>query len=126
MKQEDIELLLKDLSARVPYVPDVNVHNKKGFLLGVDCNILLGYEPTVIVAFDGKVKGVYTTITDVKPYLRPMSSMTNMEVREYIELYNQSDIINAFDFLNSHHLDYRDLIEKGLALEAPEDMYKFE
>lgn len=30
------------------------------------------------------------------------------------------------DYLNAHHFDYRGLIEKGLALEAPEDMYKNE
>ena len=32
--------------------------------------------------------------------------------------------IDTFDWLNSHHFDYRELIEKGLALEAPEEMYK--
>ena len=31
----------------------------------------------------------------------------------------------GFDWLNAHHFDYRGLIPKGLALEAPEGMYKF-
>ena len=86
-------------------------------------------------------------VTKIKPYLRPMSSMTEEEKNE---LHNNSEEkwANALDFslspvsggevnvelesiaeaaeidwLNAHHFDYRGLIEKGLALEAPEGMY---
>lgn len=31
--------------------------------------------------------------------------------------------IEGLDWLNEHHFDYRGLIEKGLAIEAPNDMY---
>ena len=63
-----------------------------------------------------------------KPYLRPMSSMTEEEENKYNSLNGYEKGIfphteEAFDWLNAHHFDYRGLIEKGLALEAPEDMY---
>ena len=90
---------------------------------------------------------------DYKPYLRPMSSMTEEEfenLKSYSGLiYSQLDltsfqngtykcldfylneipsdvVILVFDWLNTHHFDYRGLIEKGLALKAPEGMYKFD
>ena len=58
-----------------------------------------------------------------------MSSMTEEEKYEFNELPTisssiQSLSINEIDFLNAHHFDYRGLIEKGLALEASEGMYK--
>jgi hypothetical protein len=79
-------------------------------------------------------------IESVKPYLRPMSSMTEKEKKErdfycgykpydenigesYLTEYDMPDYI---DFLYEHHLDFRGLIPMGLALEAPVDMYKFE
>ena len=72
------------------------------------------------------------------PYLRPISSMTEEEKKEFqachcvYELHpdfqpmmcNLANELNMFDWLNAHHFDYRGLIEKGLALEAPEGMYK--
>lgn len=75
-------------------------------------------------------------IDEVQPYLRKMSSMTEKEQQEYDGLlYGVSDftqntdslspIDSLTDWLNAHHFDYRGLIEKGLALEAPEDMYQF-
>ena len=78
-------------------------------------------------------------IEDVKPYLRPMSSMTEEERNEYFDFRNQelqrvalaevgreSTIAEISDWLNAHHFDYRGLIPMGLALEAPKDMYKTE
>ena len=80
----------------------------------------------------------------IKPYLRPMSSMTEEEKKEMSEESNrlafESALSGAYgicpktmayntfnvDYCLSHHLDYRGLIEKGLALEAPEGMYKTE
>lgn len=78
----------------------------------------------------------------IKPYLRPMSSMTEKEKTELDKAYdtlleNLKSGVSGFnadaeatafdvDFYNSHHFDFRGLIEKGLALEAPEGMYKTE
>lgn len=66
-----------------------------------------------------------------------MSSMTEEERNEYLsikmqetervalaEVYRPEAISEIMDWLNKHHFDYRGLIEKGLALEAPEGMYK--
>jgi len=80
-------------------------------------------------------------IDEVQPYLRKMSSMTEEEKVEYDKLcyncqeqdsvdYNitqldRTQLIYVIDWLNAHHFDHRGLIEIGLALEAPEDMYQF-
>ena len=69
-----------------------------------------------------KVYKVY----DIKPYLRPMSSMTEEEKGEYYNSYDWEyfEEGTSFDWLNENHFDYRGLIKKGLALEAPDNMYK--
>lgn len=113
MTQKEKELLLKDLCARLPY--GVLVLNKDGDIESFTWQELKEFG-------DGYIS---------KPYLRPMSSMTEEELREYEELcfiYDTSDGTvlfgkNGLDWLNAHHFDYRELIPKGLALEAPEGMY---
>ena len=63
---------------------------------------------------------------DLKPYLRPMSSMTEEETKEYAEIWaNREPYMpgGTVDFFNAHHLDYRGLIPMGLALDAPDGMY---
>lgn len=87
-------------------------------------------------------------IGDFKPYLRSISSMTEGEKHElyqvfqecpaiiktfpsyaeffiYADIINSIDMANVIDWLNAHHFDYRGLIGKGLAIEAPKGMYKF-
>ena len=74
-------------------------------------------------SFNGRVQ--------IKPYLRQMSSMTEEEKEEYDSFFvaKPRDFItasSAFSFTNwmyEHHIDFIGLIEKGLALEAPEEMY---
>jgi hypothetical protein len=77
---------------------------------------------------------------DARPYLRPMSSMTEEEKEELRQQFcyeweeNITELMDYsieigdadcfIDWLLEHHFDYRGLIEKGLALEAPKDMYK--
>jgi hypothetical protein len=125
MTQEEKQLLLQDLCARLPY--------------GVQCSCTWSHEvPNGTI---GCIQELSTflideieiidnpeydcQICDVKPYLRPMSSMTEEERKEFFEKWGLDGWnINTFDWLNSHHFDYRGLIEKGLALEAPEGMYK--
>ena len=106
MKQEDKELLLKDLCARLPYGVKINVNGEEDTLLelGVDT---------------GWVNASYD-IEEVKPYLRLMSSMTEEE-REDLSHYENP--VQRTDFYYSHHIDCRFMIEKGLALEAPENIY---
>lgn len=131
MTKEDKELLLKDLCARLPY--KVEVHIKGEYKIPRTIYDVHMEDKTI-----GYFKGLNYNeefIENVKPYLRPMSSMNKeecMEWREYMtdiedscyELVNERIAIMQ-DWLNTHHFDYRRLIEKGLALEAPEDMYIF-
>ena len=141
MKKEYKELLFKDLSARLPYRVKVYYQQLK----------------LPFILFEVNLKGEVLTLTDnsqtnyfvqyvenSKPYLRPLSSMTDEERHEIQEILGKDveipdDFINiidssrksfsfieiqaVFDFLNAHYLDFRGLIPKGLALEALDDMY---
>lgn len=77
-------------------------------------------------------------IEDFKPYLRPMSSMTKEEEKEFnkqiykAKPYSDGKSYNVYevtglniDWLNAHHFDYRGLIEKGLAIEATKAFASF-
>lgn len=135
MTNEEKQLLIKELCARFPY--------------GVICRLSSVKSADISITEKLKIGGLEHFICgtmDVKPYLRPMSSMIEEERKEYENLfeyeereYNQGccffdeykiDIDDEYrlttviDWLNAHHFDYRGLIEKGLALEAPESMYK--
>ena len=128
MIQKDKELLLKDLCARLPYGVIVNTPKGNGYLCSINQTIF-GNEYGVNIK---ATKRDYFNDNEcgIKPYLRPMSSMTEEEIKEYGKLciiYDTSGTvlfdINGLNWFNAHHLDYRGLIEKGLALEAPEGMY---
>jgi len=126
MKREEKELLLKDLCARLPYGVKVLCNDVIGELEGIK------YDGTVFVWKDSIHYGYYS-LDNIKPYLRPMSSMTEEEKNEYDLLsrlddeYSQPyDSVHLIDWLNAHYIDYRQLIEQGLALEAPKGMYNFE
>lgn len=130
MTQEDKQLLLKDLSARLPYGVKCIVtksrteEGQKGdvgkigwvSLEGVDCI--------------GDREPFFSEFGNFKPYLIPLSSMTEKQKKEYQYIterwmYDPSySISDSTDWLNKNHFDYRGLIEKGLAIEAPKDMYK--
>ena len=132
---EDKLLLLQDLCARFPY--GVKVHKKNSELDGtlIDTELRNG----LLVITTPKISVCTISIDECKPYLRPMSSMTEEEKKErghyiydligdnlltYEVGFDIEDIIFEYiDWLNRHHFDYRGLIEKGLALEAPEGMY---
>ena len=117
MSEEDKRLLLIDLCARLPY--------------GVKAHYIVYH--TVednYDEWDNVINDLSDFIPGCKLYLRPMSSMTEEEKDHFNYLVslgftgistNSKD--NIIDWLNSHHFDYRGLIEKGLALEAPEGMY---
>ena len=130
MTQEDKQLLLKDLCARLPY--GVIVDYKENEFETPHWKITTIYPETLDgwIGYDKRVGAGSESgsrpfkIGEVKPYLRPMSSMTEEEKDEYDRLVmcNASWVVD--DWLNEHHFDYRGLIKKGLALEAPEGMYK--
>ena len=120
MTKEDKDLLLKDLSARLPY--GVYFIGYKVVFGGTDITIfdnekMMGIVEDTLISQSGSF-----SIEKVKPYLRPMSSMieeeelTLNETRCYTQL-----TLESYDWLNAHHFDYRGLIEKGLAIEVTED-----
>lgn len=172
MTKEEKQLLLQDLSARLPY--------------GVICRgICNDFDVDKDEYIDKEVTGILTDlhsykccyghvglmnqcdIESIRPYLRPMESMTEEEMGEYakFKLSNDNDVYEFTDFrttgkgfinvhtscknggngytfqinnrtmlydgvigidwFNKKHFDYRGLIEKGLALKAPDGMYNF-
>lgn len=128
MTEQDKQLLLKDLCARLPYGVYVDIYSwqKDSPKLLVECIPEYVGEEIVVKNIVGR-----HSIKEVKPYLRPMSSMTEEERKYYNSLSiliadGECDVYEEMDWLNVHHFDYRGLIEKGLALEAPENMYKTE
>ena len=138
MTQKDKELLLKDLCARLPYRVKCRIKGERSkILIGIDPEGLLFRART-----PDKSDWCYDSYDieewSILPYLRPMLSMTEDERKEYndivkntIDFYDcqKSEKICFFimpiDWLNKHHFDYRGLIKKGLALEAPEGMYEY-
>ena len=121
MIPEEKNILLKDLCARLPYGTKVSIRSDyTGTLEVMELNCF---------HLDTSYSIEYRHL---RPYLRPMSSMTEDEKEEYRNECNKvlsmpfkiNGPYPIVDWLNSHHFDHRGLIEKGLALEAPEDMYK--
>ena len=153
MKSEDRELLLKDLCARLPYGVKVSVNGGeepwtlKGMFEGEHTGMMLILEPS----FSSKDVSPQTSnwqLSQCKPYLRPLSSMTEEEKRilqsfypmsfgnqyldldkETIELYECNstmefyldDSVQMVDFCKKNHLDCYGLIKKDLAIEVTED-----
>ena len=68
----------------------------------------------------------YKFNTHYLPFLRPMSSMTKKEEEEFNNLPIYHSEYLKVDFYNSHHLDYRGLIEKGLAIEVTKENNPYE
>lgn len=114
MTRENKELLLRDLCARLTYGVKVDFHGKVETL----CEAHIYPNVQTLVG----ESGILYDAELVKPYLRPMSSMTEEE-RDYLKVHINDDFV---DYCNEHHLDDRCLISMNLALEAPEGMYKTE
>jgi hypothetical protein len=123
MTQEEKDLLLKvkELGTRLSYgvicqVDDGAAGLNDGKLVEIDIS-------KQIVRFD--VDYYWDAyIDDVKPYLRSMSSMTDVEKHIFDTMtrgYTVHQQAALFDWLNAHHFDYRGLIEKGLAIEVTKD-----
>lgn len=138
MTKEEKNLLLKDLCGRLPYKPHCRVFKLNEGIKEND-DILYGVIGDNVVTLKSD-KDECLMYYQIKPYLRPMSSMTEEEKKEwhatfdsvqdyvpevddYDDNWHEEPGIESYDYLISHHFDYRGLIEKGLALEAPEGMY---
>ena len=114
MTQENKELLLKDLCGRLPYNVAINCKND-------DSNYIC-YLTTDIIN-ELKYNREYY---EYKPYLFPLSSMTDEQREEYNDIKDNDgysfdangNIFTLQDFYSKYHLDYRCLIEKSIALDA--------
>lgn len=140
MTTQEKDLLLQDISGRLKYGVKCALCGRWEKENGGNFN---GYYTLHAVATDKtwldadnypclcSFEGVSTPmdLTELKPYLRPMDYMTENEKEEYKYITerwmydNSYSISDSIDWLNEHHFDYRRLIEKGLAFEAPEGMY---
>lgn len=120
MTQEHKDLLLKDLCARLPYRVICQCDNIKtqGVLkeIGINYNMCRLYD-----SFTDEYENCY--IFDCKPYLFPLSSMTEEQRKEYENTTIKDGILTVwttctYDWLNENHFDYRGLILMGLAIDA--------
>ena len=126
MTQEDKDLLLRDLCARLPYG-----------VKGVEANTLCSLN--TVTRFKSIVKNIEYKIEHLgfKPYLFPLSSMTEEQKKEspfessllnafingYISLFEDEelaigDVVRMLEWLNKNHFDYRGLIPMDLAIDA--------
>lgn len=140
MSEEDKRLLLIDLSARLPYGVKVHI-DCEPYVTTIDSVYNLvrtkkvnghdyykaGVDVTEINSIDS-----FLSVDEVKPYLRPISSMTGKESDEYHSINTGSirgDMVAKIDFYLKNHFDFRitseglSMIEAGLALEAPDGIY---
>ena len=128
MTQEHKELLLKDLCGRLPYGVKISVNDKVETLQGID--ILDN-----VVEYDSFLS---SDIEEVKPYLFPLSSMTDEQKKEYnrwkheipVSHYEYGDVVEeielfdspeSFEYLIKNHFDYHGLIPMGLAIEVTKE-----
>ena len=130
------KLLIKDLSSRLPYGVK---------FLRESWNFETDQELSVIEVLEAIDKDGYINNTkvykveDIKPYLFPLSSMTDKDLIEFLQIKGMnlnSDELKTFrrgttvivstlpsysrhiDWLNKNHFDYRNLIDKNLAIDC--------
>ena len=126
MTQEDKELLRKDLCARLDTNLVCSIYRTDDEGVGYRDEILHGYCKGDIwyeFYFREDCSVGIDNVSKIKPYLFPLSSMTEEQEKEYNDLncyelgcFPHSE--EALDYLTKNHFDYRYLIEKGLAIDA--------
>ena len=123
MTQEEKQLLLQDLCGRLPYGIKCNVGDNKSYTLNkIEIDDKNGHLLDFKEKKDGLDMQVY--LSEVKPYLYPLSSMNLDQRVEYsrtLVIFDKSHCSQThetYDWLNKNHFDFRGLIEKGLALDA--------
>ena len=132
MTQKEKQILLQDLCARLPYGVKVAYlfwDERKGEEYIVPMTVYsVNADGYMELIGDVDEEGGHVEIDKYLMYLRPMSSMTDKERFEYLnvcgnEMENalSSPRYSGIDWLNAHHFDYRGLIPKGLAIEVTEE-----
>lgn len=132
MTKEDKELLLRDLCSRLPYGVKCKVSYNSGVINDADAT-LYGMDKDGFLMFD-EIGGDHREFL-CKPYLFPLSSMTEEQEIEYDATFEtivyedgRKDSVmtyKSFDWLNKNHFDYRNLINKNLAIDCTNlEIYK--
>ena len=121
MTVKDKELIVTSVCSRLPYGSvEVNYDNEI-----CDCVGYIHGKFVLVRKFYSASFGVKPE--EVKPDLRPMSSMTKKEEKEYSKYAHfgntLGDWIKSIVFLNKHHFDHYGLIDKNLAIEMTNNMY---
>ena len=130
MTKQEKQLLLKDLCARLPYGVKVCARFNTGNRYTANVTAICEDRDYIQIRQNALHPYTGSSIEDIRPYLRPMSSMTKDEKLVYeqrlhdvgrsVDVIDADEVVSYIDWLNARHFDYRGLIEKGLALEAPE------
>ena len=124
MKQEDKEILIRDLCGRLPYGVKAYIKNwsnlSRKYYEGV--YIVESIDPSLNSILANSERSSVDVIVgyddyEIKPYLFPLSSITKKRLEELSEYIDIKNAYVAVELLNTHHIDYRDLIEKGLAID---------
>ena len=149
MTQEQKDLLLKDLCARLPYGVKCEVQEDEFTYIGTLCKLEIDNANGNLLDFEESVSGLewQVYLSEVKPYLFPLLSMTDEQCEELNNLIHEHFILDdgfnegisfktygdilvwldekpinqcyfIFDYFNKNHLDYRELIPMSLALDA--------
>lgn len=122
MTQEEKDLLLQDLCARLPYgvmanFGDSNPSKITNITQDIDSD-------SWFVESEGEFDGMMCEINNIKPYLFPMSSMSKEQNLEFLSTCRGGNAYHptykSFDWLDKNLFDYRDLIPMGLANDATE------
>ena len=123
MTLEDKELLLKDICARLPYKLVCKVKYRENGEYKTSNMVLDGIfrDDAYFISQNGTVYS-----SDYKPYLFPVSNMTEEQIEEYAHILvmcgtlesSQLMRMTVEDWFNKNHLDFRGLIPMGLALDA--------
>lgn len=120
MTQNEKDLLYKDLCARIPYNISVNYKGEIYGVLGITNERLVLCKP-----FKSQGLEYCPLVEEVKPYLFPLSSMTEEQKEEHKDLLDNQysfdandNVFTLQDFYCKYHLDYRGLIDMGLAIDA--------
>lgn len=135
MTQEHKELLLKDLCARLPYGVKAYIKNwsklDRKYYEGV--YTVESIDPSLNNIFADSERSSVEVIVgyddyEIKPYLFPLSSMTEEQKEEYCSLqqkviYNNKGLVNSdvMEYVNwcyKNHIDINNLIPMGLAIDA--------
>lgn len=126
MTREDKELLLEDLCSRLPYGVKVQVDLQSDTYSPIVCKVCSVECAEIGSTFIGVETSpdTYNEFREFlcKPYLFPLSSMTEEQNLEYLRTCMGGNgsvpTLTSFEWFNKNHFDYRGLIEKGLAIDA--------